>query len=551
MSVKKGIVPGKAVPFGAQKPYTIGYPETTSHAFMRFQFSGGAWRRGVIPTIPRYLFGLFLFFAALAARFMLVDILPARGFPFLSFFPAVLLTAYMVGLGPGLLVAVLCTISAWAFFMGPGGMSFALERSDIIALVFFAVILVIDCLVIERMNAASNELRTTGDKLRASESALLARQEELRDVDRQKDIFIAMLAHELRNPLAPILSAARMIGAHAGVDPQVARAAAIVTRQAQQLTRLVDDLLDASRIHSAKLALQLAPVDVRAVIASALETVQPMVDRSASTLSVDLPIDAVWVHADATRIAQCVANLLHNAFKFTPGAGQVVLHVACGAGDTVTITVTDSGRGISADMLPRLFEMFAQEGASGSDGNNGLGIGLALTHYLVAQHGGTLAAHSDGPGLGARFSITLPTHAAAVDSAPAPAAAPTAQSEARVLVVDDNVDAADMLQALLGMHGFDASIAHNGAAALEMIAASRWDAVLLDIGLPDMSGYDVAATSRAQGLLRDDTLLVALTGWSDTESRRKSSEAGIAHHLNKPVELDLVLELLGARVQAG
>ena len=516
---------------------------------MRFQLSGGAWRRGVIPTVPRYLFGLFLFAVALAARFMLVDVLPARGFPFLSFFPAVLLTAYLVGLGPGLMVAVLSTFSAWAFFMGPAGMSFALGRSDIIALVFFAVILAVDCLVIERMNAALSELRTTGDKLRASETALLERQEQLRDVDRQKDIFIAMLSHELRNPLAPILSAAQVIGSHPASDPGIARAAAIITRQAQQLTRLVDDLLDASRIHSAKLALQLALVDVRTVVASALETVQPMVDQSESTLTVALPTHPVWVNADSTRIAQCVANLLHNAFKFTLGAGQVALHVASGPGDTVVITVTDSGRGVSADMLPKLFEMFAQEGASGSDGNNGLGIGLALTHYLVVQHGGTLAAHSDGPGLGARFSMTLPTQAPAIASipAPAPVALPAAHSGASVLVVDDNVDAADMLQALLGMHGFDVGVAHSGAAALEMIAARRWDAVLLDIGLPDMSGYDVAAISRAQGLVGDDTLLVALTGWSDAESRRKSAEAGIAHHLNKPVELDLVLDLLGAR----
>jgi signal transduction histidine kinase len=522
---------------------------------MRFQLSGGAWRRGVIPTIPRYLFALFLFAVALAARFMLVDVLPARGFPFLSFFPAVLLTAYLVGLGPGLLVAVLSTLSAWAFFMGPAGMSFALGRSDIIALVFFAVILAVDCLVIDRMNAALSALRTTGDKLRASETALLERQEQLRDVDRQKDIFIAMLAHELRNPLAPILSAAQVIGTHPGSDPRIARAAAIITRQAQQLTRLVDDLLDASRIHSAKLALQLALVDVRTVVASALETVQPMVDQSESTLTVTLPAQPVWVQADSTRIAQCVANLLHNAFKFTLGKGQVALDVTGGAGDTVVITVTDNGRGVSADMLPKLFEMFAQEGASGSDGNNGLGIGLALTHYLVVQHGGTLAAHSDGPGLGARFSMTLPTQAPAVASAvdidivptPAPAGPPAAHGGASVLVVDDNVDAADMLQALLGMHGFDVGVAHSGSAALEMIAARRWDAVLLDIGLPDMSGYDVAATSRAQGLVGDDTLLVALTGWSDAESRRKSAEVGIAHHLNKPVELDLVLDLLGAR----
>ncbi len=501
-------------------------------------------RRGLIPAGPRYLFGLFLFLVALAARFMLVEVLPPRGFPFLSFFPAVLLTAYMVGLGPGLLVAILSTISAWAFFMGPSGLSFTLPRSDIIALVFFAVILMIDCFVIERMNTALSLLRTTSDKLRASEAMLLERQTQLRDVDRQKDIFIAMLAHELRNPLAPILSAAQIINLRAGKDEQIARAAAIITRQSLQLTRLVDDLLDVSRIHSAKLTLQIALLDLRDIVASALETVQPMIDQSGNTFRLYVPEQPVWINADGTRIAQCVANLLHNAFKFTPGAGEVGLRVEVVAGQTVVITITDSGRGISQEMLPRLFEMFAQEGASGSDGNNGLGIGLALTNYLVTHHGGTLAAHSDGPGLGARFSITLPTTDGPVASLPAPVMAAVAQRTVRVLVVDDNVDAAETLQALLGLHGFEVGLAHNGAGALETMANAAWDAVLLDIGLPDMSGYDVAATSRARGLLGPDTILVALTGWSDTESRRKSAEAGIDHHLNKPIELDVLLKLL-------
>jgi signal transduction histidine kinase/ActR/RegA family two-component response regulator len=515
---------------------------------MRFQFSGGALRRGLTPTVPRYLFGLFLFFVALAARFMLVNILPARGFPFLTFFPAVLLTAYMVGFGPGLIVAILSTVSARAFFMGPAGMSFALGHSDVIALVFFAAILVIDCFVIERMNAALNELRLTGDDLRSSKTALLGQQEQLREVDRQKDAFIAMLAHELRNPLAPILSAAQLIGTSPSADENATRAASIIERQALQLKRLVDDLLDASRIHSAKLALQKELVDVRTVISSALETVQPMADLSASTLRVDLPAQPVWINADSMRIAQCVANLLHNAFKFTPGSGQIRLQVESTTNQTVVITVADNGRGISAEMMPRLFEMFAQEGASGSDGNNGLGIGLALTNYLVLQHGGTLAAHSAGPGLGARFSITLPTSTApSANEADGPVET-SASANARVLVVDDNVDAAEMLKTLLGLHGIDVDVASNGAAALEMMGASYWDAVLLDIGLPDMSGYDVASTSRSRNLLEAETLLIALTGWSDAESLRKSAEAGFIHHLNKPVQLDVLLNLLEKKV---
>lgn len=516
---------------------------------MGFQLSGGAWRSGVIPTVPRYLFGIFLFLAALAARFMLVDVLPPTGFPFLSFFPAVLLTAYLVGLGPGLLVAVLSTFSAWAFFMGPTRMWFALAHSDVIALVFFAAILVIDCLVIERMNAALNQLRVTGDQLRASEAMLLEQQNQLRDVSSQKDVFIATLAHELRNPLAPILAAAQLINIQPGVGAHVARASAIITRQSLQLTRLVDDLLDVSRIHSAKLTLQMNLLDLRTVIANALETMQPLIDQSASRFQLDLPDQAIWINGDSARLTQCVANLLHNAFKFTPGDGRVELRVALGAGETVMITVTDTGQGISREMLPRLFEMFAQEGASGSNGNNGLGIGLALTKYLIERHDGNLAAHSDGPGLGARVSITLPTTVAIAPSDAVDAVESPTYRIRRILVVDDNIDAASTIQSLLDMYDFKVGLAHSGAGALEMLSNATWDAVLLDIGLPDMSGYDVANSARAQGLLGTDTLLVALTGWSDAESRRKSSAAGFAHHLNKPVQIEVLLDLLGTTIE--
>ncbi|QJE00985.1 hybrid sensor histidine kinase/response regulator [Massilia forsythiae] len=513
---------------------------------MQFQLSGGAWRSGGASFLARYLFALFLFAVALAARFMLVDVLPARGFPFLSFFPAVLLTAYMVGLGPGMLVAMLSTVSAWAFFMGPAVGPASMASSDIIALVFFAVILVVDCLVIDRMNTAMRQLRTAGDKLRASEMALIAQQAELREASRQKDVFIAMLAHELRNPLAPIVTAAQLIAVRAGQDQQVARAAGIVLRQGRQLTRLVDDLLDVSRIHSAKLTLQMTAVDLLAVVHSAIETLQPVIDASSNRFVATLPAHPVMLHADGARLAQCISNLLHNAFKFTAG-GRIDLRVVRESAGTVAITVTDTGRGISPEMLPRLFEMFSQEGTSGTAGNSGLGIGLALTHYLVQCHGGRLSAHSDGPGLGARFALTLPAGAAPPAVAPAGQATTVQRQAGRILVVDDNADAADTLQELLALHGFEAHTAHTGRAALHALAQGRYDAVLLDIGLPDMSGHEVADTARTRGLLPEDTLVVALTGWSDAESRNKSVQAGIDHHLNKPVQVDALLELLDCR----
>jgi len=507
-----------------------------------------AWRRAMAHAPARYAVALALYGVALSARFMLIGILPEQGFPFLSFFPAVLLAAYLAGLGPGLLVAALSTVSAWAFFMGPRVPLHLMPQADLIALVFFAGILVVDCIVIHLMTSAMRQLRSTGEQLRASQRELLAREAELREADRQKDVFLAMLAHELRNPLAPIRSAAQLIAASAGDGP-VGRAAAVIDRQSRQLTRLVDDLLDVSRIHSSKLRLRSAPTDLRQVLESALETCQPLIDRGEHTFSATLPPAPVPVRVDAVRIAQCVSNLLHNAFKFTPPGGRIAL-VAEVRGDEVMVSVSDDGRGISAEMLPRLFELFSQENASGMHGNSGLGIGLALTHHLVGEHGGSLRAASEGPGRGACFEMVLPLAApVAVAAAPAPAPAVMAPvpvmavSGARILVVDDNVDSAQMLQALLETEGFSAAIAHDGAGALAGIARHRPDVVFLDIGLPDMSGYEVATRARDAGLLGAHTLLVALTGWSDDAARAQSAAAGIAHHLNKPVVLEDLLAL--------
>jgi signal transduction histidine kinase len=375
---------------------------------MRFQFSGGAWRVGKGPLAKRYLFAIFLFVVALAARFMLADLLPARGFPFLSFFPAVLLAAYVVGIGPGLLVAILSTCSAWAFFMGPRMALSAMPQSDIIALGFFAVILIVDCLVIERMNLTMLKLRTTSRKLQLSEDSLVMQQAQLREADIQKDVFIATLAHELRNPLAPIISAAQLISIRSNADEQLDRAASIIMRQSLQLTRLVDDLLDASRIRSGKLTLELMPTHLQEVIASALETSAPMMEHPGINFSVEMPSQPIPVEADSTRIAQCVSNLLQNAFKFSTAPAKISLVVSVIPGNMASISVTDTGTGIAPEMLPRLFEMFAQEARDDRAGNSGLGIGLALTNDLVSRHGGNVTAYSDGIGHGARFEILLP-----------------------------------------------------------------------------------------------------------------------------------------------
>jgi CheY-like chemotaxis protein len=243
-------------------------------------------------------------------------------------------------------------------------------------------------------------------------------------------------------------------------------------------------------------------------------------------------------------MAQCIANLLDNAFKFTPNCGQISLHVAPSGSNTLTITVTDNGRGISKDMLPRVFYMFEQEGSSGRNGDSGLGIGLALCQYLVGRHHGILSAHSEGTGTGARFAITLPL----VATAQAPHS-PARQRQVRlqkkrILIVEDNKDGLDAMQELLLWNGFHVDTAATGAEALHALAQRQYDAVLLDIGLPDMSGYEVAIAGRLRSLVPESTVVVALTGWSDLASQRQSKAAGINHHLNKPVKLDVLLNLL-------
>ncbi|KFC65542.1 Fused histidine kinase with GAF domain/response regulator receiver [Massilia sp. LC238] len=490
----------------------------------------------------RYGIALALFALALWVRFLLIGVLPARGFPFLSFFPAVLLAAWLTGLGPGLLVAALSTVAAWAFFMGPPVALHLMPKSDLIALVFFAGILVIDCIVIHLMTKAMRQLRAKGEELRASQSELMAREAELREADRQKDVFLATLAHELRNPLAPIRTAAQLISASSR-DAGIGRAAAVIDRQSRQLTRLVDDLLDVSRIHTSKLHLRPSHIDLRQVLDSAIETCQPMIDTGQHAFSATIPAFALPVRVDAVRIAQCVSNLLHNAFKFTPPGGRIALAVELRGAEAVLV-VSDNGRGISAAMLPRLFELFSQEHASGMHGNSGLGLGLALSHHLVAAHGGSLTAASDGAGQGARFELVLPLAEAIPAAAPSTDAIHCGPAGSRILIVDDNVDSAQMLQALLESEGHTVALAHDGASALATLGGWRPDVMFLDIGLPDISGYEVAIRARESGLLDERTRLVALTGWSDELARARSAAAGIEHHLNKPVAFDDVLSLL-------
>jgi PAS domain S-box-containing protein len=358
----------------------------------------------------------------------------------------------------------------------------------------------------------------------------------LKEIDTRKDEFLAILAHELRNPLAPLSNSLQILRMP-GVEPSVvARAHEMMTRQVAHLTRLVDDLMDVSRVMQGKIELRREPVDVGTIVSRAVETMQPLVDAQRHRLSVHLT-DPVFVHADAVRLTQVVSNLLANAIKYTPPEGCVWVSTEREE-NTAVVRVRDNGVGVAPHMRYRIFEMFVQGEESGAGAHGGLGIGLTLVKNLVEMHHGTVEARSEGLGHGAEFVVRLPlsTDAVALDVMQHTShSVPATASGHRVLVVDDNQDAADSLAMLLRLQGHDVRVAHSGEAALNEAEAYSPDAVFLDIGMPGLDGYEVARRLRTRpGAER--LVLAALTGWGQHADRRRSMEAGFNHHIVKPPE---------------
>jgi len=362
--------------------------------------------------------------------------------------------------------------------------------------------------------------------------------DQLRQADRRKDEFLAVLAHELRNPLAPVRNAVEVMRLRDVDDPGLGRARDIIDRQVQQMTRLVDDLLDVSRITRGKVELQKESVDLAAVVARAVEISRPLIDARRHELAVTLPPEPVRLEADAARLAQVVANLLNNAAKYTEERGHIWLTVER-EGPEAVVRVRDTGVGIPAEMLAQVFDLFTQVTHSLDRSQGGLGIGLTLVRSLVEMHGGGVRAHSGGPGQGSEFVVRLPLLAGrrAAGSGPGAGGRPIESSARRILVVDDNGDAADSLAMLLRLMGNDVRTAPDGPAALEAARAYRPDVVLLDLGLPGMSGYEVCRRLR-EGHFANGPLVVALTGYGQDEDRRRTREAGFDRHLVKPVNPD-------------
>lgn len=377
-------------------------------------------------------------------------------------------------------------------------------------------------------------------ELRDQLEALRIAEENLRNADRRKDEFLAMLAHELRNPLAPIRNAGELLARMMPGNAAVETAAAIVKRQSTHLSRLVDDLLDVSRITQGRIELQQEPVNLASVIAQALESVEPLMRENRHKVFVSNVTAAVHVRGDHARLVQCVANILTNSGKYTEPGGEVRLELRTEAGEAV-VAVSDNGVGIAAELLPRIFDLFVQSDRSLDRSQGGLGIGLSLVRRLVEMHGGWVRAASDGPGRGARFELGLPVIAHGQD--PRPAQSEQVGVGRRVLVVDDNIDSADSLVMILNHSGHTAEPVYGAAEALERAADFRPEVVLLDIGLPGTNGYEVARQLKIRG---SDARLIALTGYGQPEDIRRAQDAGFDAHLVKPVDLDQLLRDLAA-----
>ena len=405
-------------------------------------------------------------------------------------------------------------------------------------------------LVLRAFNKMLDEVEARARALQVTNGLLTSTEQALRDADRRKDEFLATLAHELRNPLAPIRNAVRILEAGSADENQKRWGRQVISRQVHNMALLLDDLLDVSRITRGKLELKKDYVELRALLDSALETARPLIDGRKHKVAVQVPAGTIHLEVDPLRMAQVIGNLLTNAAKYTDPGGQIWLSAA--SGDKLVISVKDTGIGLSQAALTGVFEMFSQVSASLNRAEGGLGIGLALVKGLVELHGGSVEAKSDGPGKGCEFRVSLPrsvirntTPGANRSSAQLPE---VAQARGRVLVADDNRDAGETLAAVLRMSGYEVIVAFNGQEALARAAEDRPDAIVLDIGMPGISGFEVASRIRREAW-GQDVPLIAMTGWGQEHDKAQATAAGFDEHLTKPADPMVVTALLKSMVQ--
>ena len=397
---------------------------------------------------------------------------------------------------------------------------------------------------LERLNS---ELE---DRVTERTSALEKTTQALQEANHRKDEFLAMLAHELRNPLAPIRTAVQLLRLKELTEPQRRGARDVIERQVEHLVNLINDLLDVSRITRGMITLQLEPVLLQAIVARAVETARPAIDAHRHSLELDLPDELISVEGDKTRLVQVIANILHNAAKFMDPGGRIRL-TARREGQFAVIKITDTGIGIAPEQIPKIFELFTQVHSGTERAQGGLGIGLALVRRLTEMHGGTVSVQSDGAGRGAEFTVRLPVLAPQVAGLSSQrretGEIPTIPPQ-RILVADDNRDAAEALSLQLQFAGHDVRTAHDGVEALEVAQTFEPDIALLDLGMPKMDGYETARQLRLRSNGRG-LRLIALTGWGQQQDRDRTADAGFDAHLVKPVAEAQLFRALAAAVE--
>ena len=398
------------------------------------------------------------------------------------------------------------------------------------------------------LEAALARLREANEHLVLATVNAEYQREDAEAVNRRQNEFLAMLAHELRNPLSPLAMAASLLERDPGAAPQQLKLARVIGRQVDHMARLLDDLLDAARISSGKITLEVEPLALADVLRHAVETVQPRIAERGQALAVELPPAQVAVAGDKVRLAQVFTNLLGNASKYTGDGGRLLLAAQAGP-DEVAVTIEDNGTGIAPDVLPYIFDLFTQGPRSLARSEGGLGVGLNVVRNLVGMHHGTVEAHSDGPGCGSRFTVRLP-RAAGLPAAPIQAAPAQGTLPRRILLVEDNADACATLADILAVEGHEVVCATDGRAGLARALAERWDVIVCDIGLPELDGFALMQALRAQQE-GARPYAIALTGYGQPGDAARGLAAGFDRYLVKPVGADALLAVVADAHVAG
>jgi signal transduction histidine kinase len=523
---------------------------------------------------------------ALGIRWLFTPLL-GDGVPYLQFFPAVMVAGYYGGLGPGLAATLASALLADYLFLAPTQSLWVAKPADALSLFLYTcsggVISLLNAALHrareqaasaairlketvqereglidqlqgerERLELAHETLHTQNEELQCQSEELESQSEELRvqnlelvEQHRQRSQFLAMLAHELRNPLAPIIVAAELLRQRSAGDPVLERQQEIIARQAHHLARMVDDLLDVSRVTQGKISLRRERVEISEAVEQALQICRPLIEEREHELSLSLPVQSITLEADPTRLVQVICNLVNNAARYTERGGKIWLTITRERSE-LTLRVKDTGRGISPDLLSRVFDLFVQADDSPSRPTGGLGVGLTLVRSLVQQHGGTVRAESDGDGAGSEFIVRLPVLPSSThydQSGKTTSAVDSVRFGARILVVDDNRDAAETLAELLDLSGYEVRAAFDGRSGLDVADEFRPEVVFMDLGMPGLDGFETATQLRATEHGRS-LLLIAVTGYGAADDRRRTRECGFDAHLTKPIDPKSLLQLL-------